>query len=106
MCEIDKDSLCDEIYRLKKKRDEVIKPIEERYQSYIDKVIFQKLQFPYNCILKNELIGKNRYFIYRGIKQEHMVLYGCDENGVYNKVDRQYPWSAYEDFEIHKEKLK
>ena len=91
MCKLDKDELCNEIYKFKRLRDEEIRPIQEEYQEYIDDTIFQKLN--------NQI----RYFIYKGIKKEYMILYGCNEKGIENNEDRQYHWSVYEEFEIHRE---
>lgn len=103
MCKVDKDKLCNEIYNLKRIKDDLIRPIEEEYRKYIDDAIFQELPFQYGDIVKDKLNNQIRYFIYKGIKKEYMVLYGCNENGVENNEDRQYHWSVYEDFTIHKE---
>ena len=103
MCKLDKDELCNEIYKFKRLRDEEIKPIQEEYQEYIDDTIFQKLPFQYGDIIKDKLNNQIRYFIYKGIKKEYMVLYGCNEKGIENNEDRQYHWSVYEEFEIHRE---
>lgn len=89
--------LCNEIYNLKKTRDGLIKPIKEEYQKRIDDTIFQKLPFPYGCILKTKIEGRVKYFVYEGIKDELMVL--CDKNNQHKIVCH---WSTYDTFEIHK----
>lgn len=103
MSKVDKDKLCDEIYSLKRLRDKKIKPIENEYQKHIDDTIFQELPFYYGDIIKDKLNNQIRYFIYKGVKKEYMILYGCDENGVENNEYREYHWSIYEDFEVHRE---
>ena len=95
------NELCNEIYSLKRTRDELTKPIKEEYQKYIDDAIFQKLPFPYGCILKTKIEGRVKYFICEGINDELMVLYGCDENGVKNQHKTVCHWSTYDTFEIH-----
>ena len=79
------NELCNKIYSFKRTRDELIKPIKEEYQKYIDDTIFQELPFLYGCILKSNIEGRVKYFVYEGINDEFMVLYGCDENGVKNQ---------------------
>ena len=88
--------LCNEIYSLKRTRDELTKPIKEEYQKRIDDTIFQELPFPHGCILKTKIEGRVKYFVYEGIKDELMVL--CDENSQYKTVCH---WSTYDTFEIH-----
>ncbi|WP_277229785.1 hypothetical protein [Romboutsia timonensis] len=100
---INSSKLCDEIYNFKRARDELIKPIEEEYQKYIDDVIFQELPFQYGDILKSKINGRIKYFVYEGINEELIVLYGCDENGVKNQHKIVCHWSTYDTFEIHKE---
>ena len=95
------NELCNEIYSLKRTRDELIKPIKEEYQKRIDDAIFQELSFPYGCILKTKIEGRVKYFIYEGINDELMVLCGCDENGVKNQQKTVCHWSTYDTFEIH-----
>ena len=97
------NELCNEIYSFKRTRDELIKPIEEEYQKYIDDTIFQEIPFLYGCILKNKIEGRVKYFVYEGINDEFMVLYGCDENGVKSQHKTVCHWSTYDTFEIHKE---
>lgn len=97
------NELCNEIYSFKRTRDELIKPIKEEYQKYIDDTIFQELPFLYGCILKSKIEGRVKYFVYEGINDEFMVLYGCDENGVKNQHKTVCHWSTYDTFEIHKE---
>lgn len=97
------NELCNEIYSFKRTRDELIKPIKEEYQKYIDDTIFQELPFLYGCILKSKIEGRVKYFVYEGINDEFMVLYRCDENGVKNQHKTVCHWSTYDTFEIHKE---
>ena len=97
------NELCNEIYSFKRTRDELIKPIKEEYQKYIDDTIFQELPFLYGCILKNKIEGRVKYFVYEGINDELMVLYGCDENGVKNQHKIVCHWSTYDTFKIYKE---
>lgn len=99
---INSSKLCDEIYNLKRIRDELIKPIKEEYQKYIDDVIFQELPFQCGDILKSKISGRIKYFVYEGINEELMVLYRCDENGVKNQHKIVCHWSTYNTFEIHK----
>lgn len=102
MCKLDKSKLSNDIYNFKRTRDEIISPILDEYQDYIDNTIFQNLPFQNGDIVKDKLNNQIRYFIYKGIKKEYMVLYGCDENGIQNNEDKQYHWSIYEDFEVHR----
>lgn len=99
---IDTEKLCNEIYSLKRARDEITKPIIKKYQECIDDVIFQELPFKYGDILKKKIEGKAIYFVYKGIKDESMLLYKCDENGIETKTKIECHWSTYDDFEIHK----
>ena len=103
MSMININELCNKIYSFKRTRDELIKPIKEEYQKYIDNTIFQELPFLYGCILKNKIDGRVKYFVYEGINDELMVLYGCDENGVKKQHKTVCHWSTYDTFEIHKE---
>ena len=92
------NELCNEIYSLKRTRDELTKPIKEEYQKRIDDTIFQELPFLYGCILKTKIEGRVKYFVYEGIKDELMVLRGCDKNNQHKIVCH---WSTYDTFEIH-----
>lgn len=103
MRKVDKISLCNEIYELKRAKEDLIKPIEEKYQKCIDDIIYQELPFHCGDIIKDKSNSQVRFFIYKGIKKEAMVLYGCDKDGVENNENTQYHWSIYEDFVIHKE---
>ena len=69
------------------------------FNSFIYFLIFKV----HGCILKSKIEGRVKYFVYEGINDEFMVLYGCDENGVKNQHKTVCHWSTYDTFEIHKE---
>lgn len=102
MCEAN-NKLYNEIYNLKRIRDDLMRPIKEEYQEYIDNIIFENLPFQYGDIIINMFYNETRFFIYKGIKNEYMILHGCDENGVENNKNRHYYWNIYKEFEIYKE---
>lgn len=99
----DNNALYNEIYNLKRIRDDLIRPIKEEYQEYIDKIIFESLPFQCGDIITDMLDTETRFFIYKGIKNEYMILHGCDENGIENNQNRQYYWNIYKEFQIYKE---
>ncbi|MEG1597180.1 MAG: hypothetical protein RR359_02780 [Bacilli bacterium] len=99
----ERNELIENIRKFKELRDEKVNPILDEYSGYIDDEIFQTLPFNIGNIIKCEMYGVTRYFIYRGIKDERMIFNRCDENGVESLDKRSCHWHTYEHFTVYKE---
>ena len=99
----EKGVIYEKIKNFKKIRGEKIKSIEEEYQKYIDDTVYQSLPFRVGDIITDVLNCRERYFIYKGIKEEFMILHSCDKDGNEdNRENRRYRWITCEDFILYK----
>lgn len=96
------DELLNEVYNIKRTKDKMIQDISKIYDDCIDYTVYQRIPFKNGDIIKDKLNGRIRYFIYCGIKNEFMLLYGCNKNCVKNNNNINYHWSIYTDFKVHK----